>query len=106
MAHDKVSLVGHTKSYHQVLIKGDPDKYMGKRIRVKITETTKHAMKAQIIGEPTEVATADNLQIIREKKIAEIRMSEKSRSDIIAKLTKFALPAVLALSLIYLSRRK
>ena len=63
MAHDKVSLVGHTKSYHQVLVKGNPDDLMGKRVKVRVTATTKHSMIADIIGEPREVAISRNYQI-------------------------------------------
>ena len=44
MAHDGVSLVGHNKSYDQILIKGSVDKLMGKRVTVRVTATTKHSM--------------------------------------------------------------
>lgn len=70
MAHDKVSLVGHTKSYHQILVKGNSDELMGKRVDVVVTETTKHSMLGEIVSEPKTVAIAKNLQILKEKEKA------------------------------------
>lgn len=105
MAHDKVSLVGHTKAYHQVLIKGDSDQLMGKRVPVRITKTTKHSMLAEIIGPPRNVATSPNHQVLKEQR----KDSLARRESIISKATsaaKYALPAVLVVSLIYLRNRR
>ena len=48
MAHDGISLVGHNKSYDQILIKGSVDKLMGKRVTVRVTATTKHSMLGEV----------------------------------------------------------
>ena len=70
MAHDKVSLVGHTKSYHQILVKGNTDELMGKRVDVVVYETTKHSMLGRIVSDPKTVAIAQNQQIMKEKEKA------------------------------------
>ncbi|CBY38208.1 unnamed protein product, partial [Oikopleura dioica] len=77
MAHDKVSLVGHTKSYHQILVKGNPDELMGKRVDVVVYQTTKHSMLGRIVSVAKSVAIAENLQIMKEKQEAKSWMQKK-----------------------------
>ena len=77
MAHDKVSLVGHTKSYHQILVKGNPDELMGKRVDVVVEQTTKHSMLGRVVSEPKSVAIAANLQILKEKEQAKSWTAKK-----------------------------
>lgn len=67
MAHDGISLVGHNKYYDQILIRGNVDVLMGKRVDVRITSVTKHSMLAEVIGEPVNPALSVNRQVEREK---------------------------------------
>lgn len=103
MAHDKVSLVGHTKSYHQILIKGDPDELLGKRVKVKVTGTTKHSMLGKVISPPQIVATSPNRQVIREKSAKALNRQATQGGDWRRHLA-VAIPAVLIGS--YLVYRK
>ena len=68
MAHDGVSLVGHNKSYDQIIIKGNVDKLMGRRVTVRITGVTKHSMFGDVISEPIDPSIAVNRQLIAKKK--------------------------------------
>jgi len=81
MAHDGVSLVGHNKSYDQILIKGSVDKLMGKRVTVRVTATTKHSMLGEVIDEPINPALGVNHQIEREKKEASQSISMTGTRD-------------------------
>jgi hypothetical protein len=49
VAHDGVSLVAHTKSYVQVLLRHEPS-WMGATLRVKITEVDKFFVRGEVIG--------------------------------------------------------
>jgi len=54
LAHDRTSLVGHNKYYHQVLVSEECQKnydhsLMGRLLRVQITEATKHSLKCRVI---------------------------------------------------------
>lgn len=49
VSHDKKHYVGHNEFYEQVLVPMN-DKYMGKLVKVKITETSKFSM----IGQPLD----------------------------------------------------
>ncbi|CAG0898813.1 unnamed protein product [Cyprideis torosa] len=48
MAHDKKSLVGHNKSYQQMLVPWEPG-LMGKKVWVRVVETDKFHVKARLI---------------------------------------------------------
>ena len=56
-AHDKKSLVGHNKFYHQVLISETcQEKFgdlMGHRVMVKITECLKHSLHCEVLRDIT-----------------------------------------------------
>ena len=67
MAHDGVSLVGHNKCYDQIIIKGNVDKLMGRRVTVRITGVTKHSMFGEVISEPVDPSIAVNHQLIAKK---------------------------------------
>ena len=67
MAHDGVSLVGHNKCYDQIIIKGNVDKLMGRRVTVRITGVTKHSMFGDVISEPVDPSIAVNHQLIAKK---------------------------------------
>ncbi|CAD5123594.1 unnamed protein product [Dimorphilus gyrociliatus] len=54
MASDGINYVGHTESYHQVIVAPDP-KLMGKIVRVRITETGKHFLKGILFKKSTTV---------------------------------------------------
>lgn len=49
VATDKKHFVGHNKFYEQILIPARDD-YMGANLRVKIIETGKHFMKAEVLA--------------------------------------------------------
>jgi len=82
MAHDGVSLVGHNKFYDQVLIRGNVDELMGKRVDVRITSVTKHSMLSEVISEPVNPALSVNRQLEREKK--EKKTEESCNHDTVA----------------------
>ena len=67
MAHDGISLVGHNKCYDQIIIKGNVDKLMGRRVTVRITGVTKHSMFGDVISEPVDPSIAVNHQLIAKK---------------------------------------
>lgn len=48
VASDKKHLVGHNKFYEQILVP-NVEGYMGAVLRVRITETGKHFMKAEVL---------------------------------------------------------
>lgn len=50
ISHDKKHFVGHNKFYEQVLLPMK-DEIMGKMVKVKIVEATKHSMKAKLVDE-------------------------------------------------------
>ena len=78
MAHDGVSLVGHNKYYDQVLIKGNVDNLMGTRVRVRITQVTKHSMIGEVISDPVNPAISVNEQLEREKKEKDCKVETNS----------------------------
>lgn len=60
VSHDKKHYVGHNKFYEQVLVPLK-EEYLGKMIKVKITETGKYSMKAEPINEGTSPAIKPSL---------------------------------------------
>ena len=59
IAADGISLVGHTKSYSQILLPGgdeNVEKYMGKSAHVKVISSSRWSCKAEIIEDESEVA--------------------------------------------------
>jgi len=88
MAHDGVSLVGHNKFYDQVLIRGNVDELMGKRVDVRITSVTKHSMLSEVIGKPVNPALSVNRQLEREKK--EKKTEESCNHDTVATYNPYA----------------
>ncbi|CAB3363624.1 Hypothetical predicted protein [Cloeon dipterum] len=48
LSHDKQHYVAHNKSYHQILVPKRPE-ILGKMVTVKITETGRHYMNAEIV---------------------------------------------------------
>lgn len=48
IASDKVHYVAHNKSYDQVLVPGMKE-LMGKMVKVRVVETGKHYLKAEVI---------------------------------------------------------
>ncbi len=46
-ASDGIHLVGHNKSYDQVLVRG-PDDLLGRMVRVRLTEAGKHYLKCEV----------------------------------------------------------
>ncbi|XP_017875891.1 threonylcarbamoyladenosine tRNA methylthiotransferase [Ceratina calcarata] len=60
VSHDKNHYVGHNKAYEQVLVPLKKE-YLGKMIKVKITETGKYSMKGQPINEGTSPALKPSL---------------------------------------------
>ena len=67
-AHDKKSLVGHNKYYHQVLISEECQQkfgdLMGHRVQVKITETLKHSLHCKVLRDITPKSWLENTQKI------------------------------------------
>ena len=59
IAADGISLVGHTKSYSQILLPGgdeNVEKYMGKSAHVKVISSSRWSCKAEIIEDESEFA--------------------------------------------------
>ena len=51
----------------QIIIKGNVDKLMGRRVTVRITGVTKHSMFGEVISEPVDPSIAVNHQLIAKK---------------------------------------
>ena len=69
VAHDGVSLVGHNKFYHQVLLQPEQGvSLMGKTVTVEITECGKHFLRGRRVEgveiiSPTEVSPLPHGQV-------------------------------------------
>ena len=103
MAHDGVSLVGHNKCYDQIIIKGNVDKLMGRRVTVKITGVTKHSMFGQVISEPIDPSIAVNHQLIS-KKNAELN-AERKKNEPLDLIKRILIPVGLTAGLFMIVSR-
>ena len=73
IAADGVSLVGHTKSYSQILLPGgeeNVEKYMGTSAHVKVLSSSRWSCKAEIIENESEAAAGIQSSTSLHKKIA------------------------------------
>lgn len=91
MAHDGVSLVGHNKCYDQIIIKGNVDKLMGRRVTVRITGVTKHSMFGEVISEPIDPSIAVNHQLIAKKR-NETEKTEIEKNEPLDLIKKILIP--------------
>ena len=103
MAHDGVSLVGHNKCYDQIIIKGNVDKLMGRRVTVRITGVTKHSMFGQVISEPIDPSIAVNHQLIS-KKNAELN-AERKKNEPLDLIKRILIPVGLTAGLLLIVSR-
>ena len=99
MAHDGVSLVGHNKCYDQIIIKGNVDKLMGRRVTVRITGVTKHSMFGEVISEPVDPSIAVNHQLIAKKNV------EKKKNEPLDLIKRILIPIGLTAGLFLIVSR-
>ena len=99
MAHDGVSLVGHNKCYDQIIIKGNVDKLMGRRVTVRITGVTKHSMFGEVISEPVDPSIAMNHQLIAKKNV------EKKKNEPLDLIKRILIPIGLTAGLFLIVSR-
>ena len=92
IAHDGTSLVAHTKGYVQVLLRHEPT-WMGCQLRVRVTETAKFFVRAEVLHVLHEAPSRDLADEVVSRAIEAAVLSvvaDRGRSDVVTALREDA----------------